>query len=436
LSIKTHLLAVYRFSSDVWSMTMITSIFLLLSLLVQQTHADPNDWVCSKETPARCDHLAQTARAQQNFGVAYDLDKAGCEFNDEQSCSELASDSSHLSSEQYEATKALIAEKCLKNDAFCGVLADLYYSENDYGKALPIDRKYFLKYFRGAFPIETYKAGHIEEAFKTAKMACDRDHESCIFYVRNMADHPQINEFISASEKLCRSSDGASAGATGCVILGTYFYANGNHSKAVDLWNVECRQSVTEDCLLILGSDAKPTEKLKAFQKMCGAPKLYSDYMSARATYCKNPPDQVPKELIKWSEGELASYIQVQSKPKDKSGIQKNLKNSCAAELEEKMKSIHSHLPNLQYSENQSACFTLADEINDFVGFSSQCEKIKVSVKAPSVQSILEFTDHQKIVALSKIKTVSVEQLMDWLGTKVGAMTYGKCRAKFRNNSP
>jgi hypothetical protein len=193
---------------------------------------------------------------------------------------------------------------------------------------------------------------------------------------------------------------------------------------------------VVEDCLLILGSDVKPAEKLDAFKNLCGTPKIYSDFMSVRANYCQAPTDKIPEDLLKASKTELYSYIQIQSsKPKNASGIQKAVKNSCTADLGEKMNSIQSNLPKLQYAENQSSCFLLADEISGIVGMPNQCEKIIVAVKDPSVQSVLQFTDHQDIIAKSKLRSINIEWLVDWLGTKVEAMTYGKCRAKFRESS-
>jgi hypothetical protein len=253
---------------------------------------------CGPTNPQICDSQASSARGNDDFQAAYKYDRMGCDYNCVPCCSQLYND------KPSEETKNYLLKRCTVNDEICGSVANIFYQEKNIEKAHALDRKYFLKYNRGAFPLKLYEVGQNKEAFELALASCEKDQSKCSFYIRYMPDHPQLTRFLGLSDKYCRENNNDLGGATTCALLGSYFYKNKNHKKALELWKSECVKIMDSSCRLIIGSDATSASKLEAFHYLCSS--------AHKPIGCLPASQTLPSSIINESEKLLKSYLSEQ----------------------------------------------------------------------------------------------------------------------------
>ena len=168
------------------------------------------------------------------------------------------------------------------------------------------------------YPLDLYLEGKKDEAFFQAVKTCELVNDICVFYVREMPDHPQMDEFLELGEKSCRSSHRDLWGLNNCNVLGTYYYSKDKKAKALELWKFACDKRSADACRLLLGAHLQDEAgRLESQIQFCGAePKdllsknIYFKVCDASAHANISPA------LMKNSEALLQSYLDDQKKIK------------------------------------------------------------------------------------------------------------------------
>lgn len=266
---------------------------------------------CSSANPIRCANIAGEWRAQDKYQMSFKYDKIGCKAGYQGSCDQLYYDAKAIGRKEIRQATEILTAQCSLNQEVCGVLARLYYEENEREKALSLDKKYFERFGKGIYPLEIYKDGKKAEAFALSLKSCEKEIEHCIFWVRYLPDHPQIGVLLARAELAAQKENGKTSGATTAAILGSYYYKRKSFDKAYSIWSAECEHHSATSCLLILGGDYPSPIKQNAYNNYCvGAGSIGEvNVEKLRSRACKEIRKDIPKEVLKSGARTLGSFL-------------------------------------------------------------------------------------------------------------------------------
>lgn len=303
---------------------MILLSMVLLAFTSMSTHAlaknlqasdesDASVQRCLKQNDINFCKVAGSSFWRGNPELAQKIFRHGCDFDDSESCSQLYFLSISSPNKKQSDLADYLLKKCAKNAKFCNMVAQMYEDQKDHKKALFFAKKFYLSEHSGVYPYWEYLYGNKTEAFKVSLQACE-SREDCIFYVRYMPDHPQLQRLLELSEKSC--FDGLrnqASGATDCAILGSYFYKKQNISRAQSLWAADCQASNPSACLLLLASHPSPELTAEAFESFCQPRDAWEIHeKTLHDDYCSDEnkkSSRLPAAINDYAQQTLQSYL-------------------------------------------------------------------------------------------------------------------------------